>query len=381
MHRRFVVFTTVSLTAALAACADPGSPPALDGGVVADAAADLPLRPVTVTVESQRRPAPGVRVFTNASDGRFIAEGVTDADGKVTLMGGATATAFNLGAVTAPIEPAGTVLMDLISPTPPATPLTTWAIEVAAPPPSDAPMRLRTPCSGFDPPMFVPSAQATSIEGPACPRTATLALLSPASGTTTHVSGATVTADAPARFETWHELRPIQVMVDVAASPSGPISVTTSALISPDFSVPTNKALPVGMPGTVSVSVPGLGGFARLFESPATTMTVGASDFMPPLRPLQLVGDAQHLRGVQLTDVGRTFDACFVRLATQDPNPAFWTIATGPITDARHVVHVPVIPNAPPIVLGGELTVTCYENARFADPTRPARSTSATTRW
>ena len=379
MYRRCVAIS-VSLTAALAACADPDSPPALDGGVVADAAADRPLRPVTVTVETRRRPAPGVRVFTSASDGRFIADGVTDAEGKVTLTGGATATAFDVEAVTAPIGADDTVLLGLLAQVPVTTP-TTWAVEVAAPPPSDAPMRLRTPCSGFDPPMFVPSAATTSVEGPACPRTATLALLSPGSGTTTHVAGATVTAGAPARFETWHELRPIQVTVDVAASPSGPISVTTSALISPDMAVPTNRTLPVGLPGAVSVSVPGLGGYARYFESAATTMTLVASDFMPPLRPLQLVGDTQHLRGVQLTDVGRTFDACFVRFATQDSNPAFWTIATGPITDARHVVHVPVIPNAPPTVLGGELDVTCFENHGFADPTRPARSTTATTRW
>ncbi len=382
MYRRLVVISMTWLApAALGACAEPDSPPALDAGVVADAAADLPLRPVTVTVESHRRPVPNVRVFTSTSDGRYIADGVTDAAGSVTLIGGATATAFDTAASAAMTAPLGAndsirLELDLISP---AVPSTTWGIDIATPPAFDGPLQLYTPCG--DGRLFVPSVDTASIEGPACDRADVVALRSSPEGRPPQFALATRTPGAPARFERWHDVRPIQIDVNVAPNPSaGPVSVETWASIAPDFGLQFARSLPVDVPGVVSVYAPGRGRYARRFETAPATMTVEASDFAPPLQPIELVGDAPHLRGIRIDTVGRTFDACSAHFTAETPELVYWTIVTDPITDAHRLVHVPTVPTGLAVDVTG-VSVTCFENQSFADPARPERTVSSAASW
>lgn len=372
MHRLLGLSVTPLILAALGACADPAAPPALDAGGSTDAApVDLPLRPVTITVKSRARPAPGIRVFTSTSDGRFIADGVTDAAGKVTLMGGATATAFDSDAHTTPIGPDDTAQLGLVWPEPPV-PSTTWAIEIATPPPFDGPLELLTPCGAFDRRIVVPSVASTSVEGPACDDTDVVGLLSSPAGRRPQLAIAPLTAGAPARFETWREIRPIQINVNVTSDPPlQPITTTAWALVAPGFTPSFGRSLAVGLPGIVAVDVPGRGRHARRFETIPTTMTVEASDFLPRLRTPELVGDAAHLRGLRLTDAGRAFDNCVLRFTADTPDPVYWTIETGPLADAGRVVYFPSVPNGLAISLRSELKVSCVQNAGFVDPTRP----------
>ncbi|MBL8620395.1 MAG: hypothetical protein JNK64_03800 [Myxococcales bacterium] len=190
------------------ACADPDSPPALDAGVV-----DPPLRAVTVTVEARRLPMADVPVFTSTADGRFIAEGVTDAEGKVTLMGGATATALALDTRTAPIGDDDEVRLELTQIDPPV-PSSTWAIDIATPPPPNLGLRLVTPC--YRGSVDVPSVDSTSVTGEGCGRTETLGLVADGTLGDTHLARATSVAGAPARFETWHGIQPIEITAHVS---------------------------------------------------------------------------------------------------------------------------------------------------------------------
>lgn len=366
MHRRLVVLSTVSLTAAaLGACADPGSPPALD------AAADVPLRLVTVTVEARRLPMADVPVFTSTADGRFIAEGVTDAQGKVTLMGGATATALALDTRTAPIGDDGAVRLELTKIDPPVPP-STWAIEIATPPPPNLGLLLATPCYRGE--IVVPSVESTTISGLGCGRTDTLGLIAAGTLGNTYLARATSVAGAPARFDTWHGIQPIAVTTHVHSElPGGAVQVLTMAELAPDFRYWLREGLPVGLPGVVKVAIDGGGSYTRRFEAPPPALTVEATDFLAPLQPPVAYGDAQGL-AVRLTDTGRAFDDCRVMFQAESPSFMLWTIHTGPIADANHVVRVPALPDGRAMRVISGVEVTCIENQGLADPTRPERT-------
>ncbi|MBL8620396.1 MAG: hypothetical protein JNK64_03805 [Myxococcales bacterium] len=147
----------------------------------------------------------------------------------------------------------------------------------------------------------------------------------------------------------------------------------TYAELAPDFRYWLREGLPVGLPGVVAVSLDGGGHYARRFEDAPPALTVEATDFLLPLQPPVLYGDAQGL-AVRLTDTGRAFDDCEVVFQAESPGFMLWTIHTGPLADANHVVRVPALPDGRAIRMISGVEVTCIENRDFADPTRPERT-------